>query len=165
MSDPEQPRLYEGALSTAEENNLPALALDPGDRDIRAINDTFEQIFGWSSSELEGVDYREVVPPDDRGTVRSLLSELSSGGFPSTETVRLLDAGGQARETKWVGVPNLRGEKGKVVAVICRPTSWREGDVPEGLDAFDEEAAEEWVARTFDADDEREGSHSSSLWD
>lgn len=165
MSGPDEPGLYEGALATAEECNLPGLVVDPGDRSIRAVNGTFERAFGWSNDELHGVDYREIVEPDDHEPVRSLLSVLSFGGSPSTERIQLVDADGDARETKWVGVPNLGDDRGEAVTVFCRPTSWREGDLPEALEALHDQGPEEWLGRTLDVDDEREGSHSSSLWD
>lgn len=165
MSGPDEPGLYEGALATAEECNLPGLVVDPSDRSIRAVNRTFERAFGWSNAELEGVDYREIVEPEDHEPVRSLLSVLSFGGSASTETVQLLDAGGQARETKWVGVPNLGDDRGKAVAVFCRPTAWRQDDPPDALDLLHERGDDEEIeARVLDVDDEREGWHSSSLW-
>lgn len=165
MSNAEEPGLYQGALATAEDSNIPGLVVHPGDRRIRAVNETFEQVFGWSLEEIEGVDYREIVGPDDHDRVRALLSTLSFGGSPATETVQMLDLGGESRETKWVGVPNLGDDLGGAVTVFCPPASWRDGGFPDGLQELHERVdGERPDGQAFDPDDEREGSHSSSLW-
>lgn len=165
MSDPHESGSYRQALETAEEHRLPGLAVHPGDRGIRAVNATFEQVFGWSNAELEGVDYREIVEPEDHASVHTLLSSLSFGGMPSSETVELLDLSGQGRETKWAGVPNLGAERGGTVVVFCWPTAWREDRIRGALAPLQDRADEAPTARTFDVAEERKGSHSRSLWD
>lgn len=102
-----------------------SLVVDPRDRSIRAVNETFEQIFGWTAGELEEVDYREIVEPADHLAARDLITKVCFGGDPSPKTVRVLDRGGEDRETRWVGIPNLVDRRGQAVAVICRPAPRR----------------------------------------
>lgn len=124
-------RPHEEVLAVVEESGLPGIVLDPEERTVLAVNATFDDEYSWEADEIVGRHIEEIVADDDVEAARDFVSVLSFGGTPDPTIVRPEGGSGEAARTKWRGIPNMGGDRGRSVPVICRPMPGTEGRSPE----------------------------------
>jgi len=85
-------------LATLVRDANDAITVQGLDGAIQAWNPAAERLYGWSESEALGMNIRDIVPPDERPALQSLIEKVHRGDNPPPiEVTRLTRAGAKVR--------------------------------------------------------------------
>ena len=76
--------ISEDLYRTTFENTLAATAIINADTSIFRVNAEFERVFGYTTTSLQGKKLVNLVPPNERGRLATLLLMVREGGAPSS---------------------------------------------------------------------------------
>jgi len=74
---------------------------------FRQFNEATVKVFGYSSDELEGRSFLEMVHPDERASIDNILQQLSEHDEPLAFTNRMLHHDGSYHQYMWQATPSL----------------------------------------------------------
>lgn len=153
-------------LAVVSEADLPALVVEPPTGKIRAVNELFEEEFGWSAERLRGKPYRDLVREERHREIRDLVSILSFGGSCPPVRLVLEDGDGEPRPTTWVGIPNILGEPVDPIVLVTRPTGGPVGKPvgPPSSLVEDDDELDRIPPRRSARDERGNAEKSRSLW-
>lgn len=129
-------------LALLDEGSLPAIALDPRDRVVLAVNGTLADALGVDASELEDEAVHAIVDEKHHGLVDAILDALAEGANLGPTPVALRGPHReQPRASLWARVPGVHEIAGSSLVLLCRPFPEAEGEGrdplnPEGYPGF-----------------------------
>lgn len=109
-------------LALLDEGSLPAIAIDPRERVVRAVNGTLAGALGVDASELEDDLVHAIVDREHHDLVDAILDALAEGANLGPTRVALNGPGlGKPRKSLWARVPGVHDVLGSTLVLLCQP--------------------------------------------
>ncbi len=112
-------------LSLLDEGALPAIAIDPGQRVVRAVNGALTDELALDPGEIEDEVVHAIVDQQDHGLVDAILDALAHGANLGPTRVALrLPHMREPRMSVWSRIPGVHEAIGSTLVLLCRPLGY-----------------------------------------
>lgn len=117
------------ALALLDEGALPAIAIDPRERVVRAVNGTLAGALGMEASQIEDEAVHAIVHEEHHDLVDAILVAIAEGANlgPTRVTLRPPRSEGPS-PSLWSRVPGINEALGSTLVLLCQP--YPAGGVP-----------------------------------
>lgn len=117
-----------------DEGSLAAIAVDPRERVVRAVNGTLADALGVAVGDLEDEVVHAIVDEEHHGLVDAILDALAAGANLGPTRVALRPpAAEEATASVWARLPGVHELVGASVILLCQPyqtPTVQTGDAP-----------------------------------
>lgn len=110
------------ALAILDEGALPAIAIDPRERVVRAVNGTLAERLDLEPGELDDETVQAIVAEEHHILVETILDALAAGANLGPTRVRLRPPRAESpRASIWARLPGAHEILGSTLVLLCHP--------------------------------------------